>query len=87
MPDMASLMDDQITGAQEQIEDEERYLWQVLRDLQISYERSAQPYIDRLVLIHNTRPSARFLFDCCCSHGIHVMNACGACVPPRGTTV
>jgi len=21
----------------------------------------------------------------CCIHGIHMMNACGKCVPPRGT--
>lgn len=23
--------------------------------------------------------------DGCCAHGIHQDNACGACVPPRGT--
>ena len=21
----------------------------------------------------------------CCVHGIHMMNACGRCIPPRGT--
>jgi hypothetical protein len=37
----------------------------------------------RLLADHNASGAGA---DCVCQHGIHMDNACGACVPPRGTT-
>lgn len=41
--------------------DEEQYLLEIIRELQLAHEKQLKPYIDRLVAIRNTQHS--FMVD------------------------